>query len=60
MKNSVFLMVSTVALVTGAFLNQGCETENSPRNMVWNNPDKTPQQTMVDEANCRIMARQLS
>lgn len=53
-------MISIFALVAGAILNQGCAVNNAPRNMVWSNPDKTPQQIAVDEAQCRIMARQLA
>lgn len=60
MRKSLFLTVSTVALVSVAILNQGCAIDKAPSNMVWFNPDKTPQQTMVDMANCRIMARQLA
>lgn len=57
MKKPLFLAGLTVALSTGAILNQGCASHPPANQLVWYNPQKTELQGMADEADCRNMVR---
>jgi len=46
-------MVSSVALATGAILNQGCVTNNPPKSMVWYRAETSVDETTRDLAACQ-------